>query len=165
MAYLQDQYLFAGRRELAEQYMPHNPQIYPQPLQEPQHHLQVQHVDFYDGRQHAEFADFGQHAQLQDEYEDGVEILTKPRLTKEQVEVLEAQFQTHPKPNSNTKRQLALQTKLSLPRVAVSIVDHCNSSLALILFAELVSESKGEGQATKETGGICGDYTIGELQR
>ncbi|KAM5444106.1 hypothetical protein MferCBS31731_000623 [Microsporum ferrugineum] len=53
-----------------------------------------------------------------EEYEEYVENLSRPRLTKEQVEILESQFQAHPKPNSNTKRQLALQTSLTLPRVA-----------------------------------------------
>ncbi|ODH50819.1 hypothetical protein GX48_02959 [Paracoccidioides brasiliensis] len=52
-----------------------------------------------------------------EEYEY-TENLSRPRLTKEQVDTLEAQFQTHPKPNSNVKRQLATQTNLSLPRVA-----------------------------------------------
>ncbi|KAK2745294.1 hypothetical protein FQN57_003989 [Myotisia sp. PD_48] len=53
-----------------------------------------------------------------EEYDEYVESLSRPRLTKDQVETLEAQFQAHPKPNSNTKRQLALQTNLTLPRVA-----------------------------------------------
>ena len=52
-------------------------------------------------------------------YEEGTETLTRPRLTKEQLYVLETQFQAHPKPNSMVKRQLAMQTKLTLPRVAV----------------------------------------------
>jgi len=55
------------------------------------------------------------------DYEEYAENLSRPRLTKEQVETLEAQFQAHPKPSSNVKRQLAAQTNLSLPRVAVSI--------------------------------------------
>ncbi|KAL4766197.1 homeobox domain-containing protein [Aspergillus foveolatus] len=52
------------------------------------------------------------------DYEEYAENLSRPRLTKEQVETLEAQFQAHPKPSSNVKRQLAQQTHLSLPRVA-----------------------------------------------
>lgn len=52
------------------------------------------------------------------DYEEYTENLSRPRLTKEQVETLEAQFQAHPKPSSNVKRQLAAQTNLSLPRVA-----------------------------------------------
>lgn len=55
------------------------------------------------------------------DYEEYAENLSRPRLTKDQVETLEAQFQAHPKPSSSVKRQLAAQTNLSLPRVAVSI--------------------------------------------
>ena len=55
-----------------------------------------------------------------DEFEEGGETSTRPRLTKDQVDVLESQFQAQPKPNSNVKRHLAGQTKLTLPRVAVS---------------------------------------------
>ena len=56
-----------------------------------------------------------------DDYEDGGEPSTRPRLTKDQVDVLESHFQAQPKPNSNVKHQLAVQTKLTLPRVAVSL--------------------------------------------
>ncbi|KAL2006171.1 hypothetical protein VTN00DRAFT_9825 [Thermoascus crustaceus] len=52
------------------------------------------------------------------DYEEYTENLSRPRLTKEQVDTLEAQFQAHPKPNSSVKRQLAIQTNLTLPRVA-----------------------------------------------
>ncbi|KAI7974823.1 hypothetical protein EIK77_004915 [Talaromyces pinophilus] len=51
-----------------------------------------------------------------EDYEEYAENLSRPRLTKEQVDTLEAQFQAHPKPNSNKKRELAVQTNLSLPR-------------------------------------------------
>jgi Homeodomain len=61
------------------------------------------------------------HMPMMDDYEEYAENLSRPRLTKEQVDTLEAQFQAHPKPNSNVKRQLAVQTNLSLPRVAVSL--------------------------------------------
>lgn len=54
-----------------------------------------------------------------EDYDEYIENLSRPRLTKEQVGTLEAQFQAQPKPNSHTKRQLALQTNLTLPRVAV----------------------------------------------
>lgn len=56
-----------------------------------------------------------------EEFEDAGEPSTRPRLTKEQVEVLEKQFQDNHKPTSMQKRQLAMQTMLSLPRVAVCI--------------------------------------------
>ncbi|KAL1954479.1 hypothetical protein VTO42DRAFT_1155 [Malbranchea cinnamomea] len=53
-----------------------------------------------------------------EDYDEYTENLTRPRLTKEQVDILEAQFQAQPKPNSDVKRQLAIQTNLTLPRVA-----------------------------------------------
>jgi Homeodomain len=83
--------------------------------------VRPQHVEAYYPGHHAEYADFGPITPDHEDFEGCSEILTRPRLTKEQVEVLEAQFQAHPKPNSNVKRQLALQTKLTLPRVAVCI--------------------------------------------
>ena len=67
-----------------------------------------------------EYADFMFPGMGQDEFGEMEEISTRPRLTKEQVEVLESQFQANHKPNSQVKRQLAIQTKLTLPRVAVS---------------------------------------------
>lgn len=62
------------------------------------------------------------HIPMMEDYEEYAENLSRPRLTKEQVDTLEAQFQAHPKPNSNKKRELAVQTNLSLPRVAVSLL-------------------------------------------
>ncbi|KAH8697299.1 hypothetical protein BGW36DRAFT_359101 [Talaromyces proteolyticus] len=62
--------------------------------------------------------DYYTHVPIMEDYEEYAENLSRPRLTKEQVDTLEAQFQAHPKPNSNVKRQLAMQTNLSLPRVA-----------------------------------------------
>ena len=49
-----------------------------------------------------------------------VDTSTRPRLNSDQVSVLEQQFQYYHKPNSSVKQQLATQTGLSLPRVAVS---------------------------------------------
>lgn len=59
---------------------------------------------------------------IMEDHEEYIENQSRPRLTKEQVETLEAQFRAHPKPNSNIKRQLAIQTNLSLPRVAVGLI-------------------------------------------
>ena len=69
-----------------------------------------------------EYAELGYpHAGYYEEFEEmNGEPSTRPRLTKDQVEVLEAQFQANHKPSSVIKRQLAMQTMLSLPRVAVS---------------------------------------------
>lgn len=83
-----------------------------------QHPGQVE--DFYGHFPRSEW-DYVPGGLYQEEYEEGGEISTRPRLTKEQVEVLEAQFQANHKPNSVVKRQLAMQTKLSLPRVAVGV--------------------------------------------
>lgn len=52
------------------------------------------------------------------EYDDCNEVTTRPRLTKEQVDILENEFQRNSKPNSGTKRHLAQVTNLNLPRVA-----------------------------------------------
>src|SRR5262249_39736183 len=48
-----------------------------------------------------------------------IEPSTRPRLTREQVDLLEGQFRAYHKPNTHVKRQLAEQTGLSMPRVAV----------------------------------------------
>jgi hypothetical protein len=87
-----------------------------------QHLSQPQHLESYSLRHpQGEFADFGHHPSMLDSYENGGESSTRPRLTKDQVDVLESQFQAQPKPNSNVKRRLAVQTNLSLPRVTVSV--------------------------------------------
>ncbi|OJD18823.1 hypothetical protein AJ78_01155 [Emergomyces pasteurianus Ep9510] len=65
-----------------------------------------------------DLAEYYHQAAALEDYEEYTENLSRPRLTKEQVDTLEAQFQAHPKPNSNVKRQLAAQTNLTLPRVA-----------------------------------------------
>jgi hypothetical protein len=69
---------------------------------------------------HSQFdpTEFYRQLPMLDDYDDHSENTSRPRLTKDQVDTLEAQFQAHPKPNSNIKRQLAVQTNLSLPRVA-----------------------------------------------
>lgn len=84
------------------------------------------------------------------DYEEYAENMSRPRLTKEQVETLEAQFQAHPKPNSNVKRQLAAQTNLSLPRVAVSYISFFFFCLIiysdkLMAYVELVPEPTSQG--------------------
>jgi homeobox domain-containing protein len=70
---------------------------------------------------HSQFdpAEYYRQLPMLDDYDELPENTSRPRLTKDQVDTLEAQFQAHPKPNSNIKRQLAVQTNLSLPRVAV----------------------------------------------
>lgn len=84
-------------------------------MQQPQPHPDL----MYQRHPFSDYADFCPLGVMLEDYDDSAEVSTRPRLTKEQVEVLEAQFQSHPKPNSMVKKQLAHQTKLSLPRVAV----------------------------------------------
>ncbi len=56
------------------------------------------------------------------EENEGNEVSTRPRLTPDQVWQLEKQFELHHKPNTTTKRQLAVETGLSHQRVAVSLI-------------------------------------------
>jgi Homeodomain len=76
-----------------------------------------------------DFLEYYRRLPIMEDYDDHAENASRPRLTKEQVDTLEAQFQAHPKPNSNVKRQLAAQTNLSLPRVAVGGSIVLNSSV------------------------------------
>jgi len=46
----------------------------------------------------------------------------KPRLAKEEVDLLEREFNKNPKPNSSTKRELAEQMGVEVPRINVSCV-------------------------------------------
>ncbi|PGH14158.1 hypothetical protein AJ80_06027 [Polytolypa hystricis UAMH7299] len=82
------------------------------------HHMQGPMDTYLVPHSSIEFSDFYPPPGSYEDYEEYAENLTRPRLTKEQVDTLEAQFQAHPKPNSNVKRQLAAQTNLTLPRVA-----------------------------------------------
>lgn len=115
---------------------PHPPQthsFYQSQMQQPHvyapyvQHQQSQHLDdyalAYGAAEYAEFGGYGQGAYYEDFDDVGGEVSTRPRLTKEQVEILESQFQANHKPSSTVKRQLAMQTMLSLPRVAVSLLE------------------------------------------
>jgi hypothetical protein len=125
---------------------------------QPQQHLEEQYLH-YGG---PEFADFGYAAGgFYEEYEEAGEPSTRPRLTKEQVEVLESQFQQNHKPSSVVKRQLAMQTMLSLPRVAVRVSVFYLIDLTLLTCAELVSEPKSKSEAAEETGGAGKQYGPG----
>ena len=106
--------------------------------------VETQHIEtYFPGHLHGDFEEFGHLESMLDEYKDGWEPPTRPLLTRDQVDMLESQFQIQPKPNTNIKRQLAVQTKLTLPRVAVSLnVSSLNLKLTSI---ELVSESSSKG--------------------
>lgn len=114
MNYLHHPYAFAGHAAVPMEQQPmgfdpamtHPSMVHPMDGYMYAHPPPFDMMDFY-------------HQPIMD-YEEYAENLSRPRLTKEQVETLEAQFQAHPKPSSNVKRQLAAQTNLSLPRVAVS---------------------------------------------
>ncbi|KAK5089648.1 hypothetical protein LTR70_006542 [Exophiala xenobiotica] len=71
----------------------------------PYAHLPGYAEDVYGGIYHGEF-------------EDCNEVSTRPRLTKDQVDILEHEFQKNPKPNSMLKRNLAATTNLHPQRVA-----------------------------------------------
>ncbi|PIG79842.1 homeobox transcription factor [Aspergillus arachidicola] len=110
MNYLHHPYAYAGHAAVPmEQPIAYDPTMAHPSMMHPMDgyiypHPPFDMIDFY-------------HQPIMD-YEEYAENLSRPRLTKEQVETLEAQFQAHPKPSSNVKRQLAAQTNLSLPRVA-----------------------------------------------
>ncbi|OQV06323.1 Homeobox domain-containing protein [Cladophialophora immunda] len=80
-------------------------------------HAQQPVDDFYMPYGGAEYADFADAGMMQDEFGENQEISTRPRLTKEQAEILEAHFQANHKPSSQLKRELAIQTNLKLNRV------------------------------------------------
>lgn len=84
-----------------------------------------------------------------DEFEDIGEPSTRPRLTKEQVEVLEKQFQDNHKPTSMQKRQLAMQTMLSLPRVAVR--EPQVHTFPLLIFRRTGSRIEGQRQSSRRS--------------
>lgn len=110
-------------------YMPHayafssqpQPQMFyqamPYPAYLPHPHQQLD--EYYGPYGTADYVDFMDGGTLHDEFGDGHEISTRPRLTKEQSEVLEAHFQANHKPSSQVKKQLAIQTNLKLQRVGV----------------------------------------------
>lgn len=80
-------------------------------------HAQQPVDEFYMPYSGAEYADFMDMGMMHDEMGESQEISTRPRLTKEQAEVLEAHFQANHKPSSQLKRELAIQTGLALQRV------------------------------------------------
>ncbi|KIW89973.1 uncharacterized protein Z519_09403 [Cladophialophora bantiana CBS 173.52] len=95
------------------------PQFLYQPVQYPTFvtHGRQPVDDFYMAYTGAEYADFMDAGMMHDEFGETQEISTRPRLTKEQAEILEAHFQANHKPSSQLKRELAIQTNLKLTRV------------------------------------------------
>jgi hypothetical protein len=77
---------------------------------------------------------------------------SKPRLSKEEVEVLEAEFQKNHKPNSSTKKALAESMRVDNARINVGF-----AFPAMYLtwsmtdsHTELVSEQEGKGEEREE---------------
>lgn len=68
---------------------------------------------------------------------------TRPRLTHEQIAVLEDNFKSKPKPGTDFKKQLANRIGLSLQRVNVSEKCYCTSMWANMCSPELVPKSSG----------------------
>ena len=151
MSYIHPSWNYQGHQGIPmDQHMAYDPSMVPPPMMHP--------IDGYMYPQPPmEMIDY-YHQPIMD-YDEYTENLSRPRLTKEQVETLEAQFQAHPKPSSNVKRQLAAQTNLSLPRVAVCTKRSFAICLdrKLIEFAELVPEPSRKGQATETPGRIRKD--------
>lgn len=110
MDYMQNSYAFTPQSHT---------QMYFQPVPYPSYvsHPQQQIEDYYNPYEYGDFFDSGM---MHDEFGEVQEISTRPRLTKEQSEILEAHFQANHKPSAQVKRQLAIQTNLKLTRVGVS---------------------------------------------
>ena len=60
-------------------------------------------------------------AKIAEEEADDEDTSSRPRLSPEQLAILEEHFQSHQKPNTDFKKQLAEQLGLSLSRVNVSL--------------------------------------------
>lgn len=87
--------------------------------------------------------------------EDEVDASSRPRLTTEQTNVLEEHFQRESKPITEVKKQLAAQVGLPLDKVNVSdqsTAENDGTALGSLLtsIVELVSEPKGQSQASEE---------------
>lgn len=93
--------------------------------------------------------------QLANMNQNGEKTDTKPRLSKQEVEILERQFQEMQKPTSITKRQLAERFNVDVARINVSITQHTDIQVALAnILIELVPESQSQGQARKKARGV-----------
>jgi hypothetical protein len=85
----------------------------------------------------------------------------KPRLAKDEVEMLEREFAKNQKPSSSTKRELAEQMGVEVPRINVRprgeppdiymCVFWCADNVSP---TELVPESPGEGETNQKDGRV-----------
>ncbi|KAK3990315.1 pah3 homeobox protein encoded by the pah3 protein [Cladorrhinum sp. PSN332] len=111
-------YMDPYRRPYPAMNMPgYAPQQHQQHLPHPQGHQQYpywasQHlVAFYQQQQRAAMLGPGNMHLAKNQTEP------KPRLAKDEVELLEREFNKNPKPNSSTKRELAEQMGVEVPRI------------------------------------------------
>lgn len=80
-------------------------------------------------------------------------IENKPRLGKDEVDILEREFKKNPKPTTQTKRQLAEDMCVELPRVNVIRFERRPKS-TLLTGVELVPEPSSQAEAGKKASGI-----------
>lgn len=78
---------------------------------------------------------------------------TKPRLGKDEVDILEREFKKNPKPTTQTKRQFAEEMGVDLARINVSTW-RIYWTWAKLTVVELVPESTCEEEAGEEAGGL-----------
>jgi len=76
---------------------------------------------------------------------------TKPRLGKEEVEILEREFKKNPKPTTQTKKQYADEMDVELARINVRIIRGLVGLPQLTAFKELVPEPSSQAEAGEET--------------
>jgi hypothetical protein len=74
----------------------------------------------------------------------------KPRLTKEQHDILETHFKAQPKPTTNTKKGFADTLGVPLDKINVGTLTHGPIECALTKDVELVPKPQGQSQARQE---------------
>ena len=82
---------------------------------------QPQHQQLYDQPSTSSFSDHSTTAYYNANVSQQMSCDIKPRLTKEQHDILEAQYQKQNKPNTNTKKGFAESLNVSLDKVNVSV--------------------------------------------
>jgi hypothetical protein len=88
---------------------------------------------------------------------------TKPRLSKEEVDILEAEFQKNHKPNSTTKKALAESMRVDNARINVGYI---LNSMTIIWLAnrliELVPKPTSTGEEGEEHSRVCRQAKTGQ---
>jgi hypothetical protein len=78
---------------------------------------------------------------------------TKPRLGKDEVDILEREFRQNPKPTTKVKREFAREMGVELPRINVCIESQVLGYVTDET-VELVSKSPSKAEAGGQTAGI-----------